>query len=129
MSDAIINLLNSNAFSGIGGLLIGLIAGQRLQLWLSRRSEYNELADALFLRVDREVSATDGHWFHLPEDEIKLLRRRMGVAQRRRFDTTMGQFEVAASKTKTDDSGQVHFTDTQEINRTLKLLAALLHRK
>lgn len=122
-------IINSNALSGIVGLLIGIFIGHRLQLWLSRRSEYNELADPLFLRVDRVLEAHSAHTFHIPEDEVKLLRRRMSPWHRKRFDAALAKYNDAAEKQTLDNLGHAHFTDPDEVNDALRQVAKVLGRQ
>ncbi len=124
----ITTVIESNAFSGFACLLIGLIAGQRLQLYLSRRTEYNELADSLFLAVDKIVDSYDGHHFCLPDDQVKMFQRRMSSSHRRRFDQAIAAYEVAAKQTYTDEHGHVHFSNPETVNAALKDIANLLRR-
>lgn len=112
----------------VSGLIFGWM-GYRLGVSAEKRKEYNELADQVFIKVDRKVEASDGHNFDIPRADIKLLRRRMSVIQRRRFDATVAEFDEAARATIQDSNGQVFYTEPSKVSDSLRQIAKILKRK
>jgi hypothetical protein len=108
--------------------LVGGWVGYRLGISAEQRKEYNELADKLFLQVDRKLTAACAHNFGISEADLKLLERRMGWVQRRRFHRALAKFRVVAVRRKPDSAGQLHFVDTDAVNLALREIAKILKR-
>ncbi len=109
--------------------LIGGWVGYRLGICAERRKEYNELADQLFLQVDRKLTADSAHNFGISEVDIKLLERRMHWTQRRRFRRALENFRAVAVSTTRDSAGQLHYVDPDAVNQSLQRIAKILKRK
>lgn len=109
--------------SGVGGV----VAGHWLQLWQARRSEYNEIADRLFLKVDGPVKRDYVTVFPLPGDDRKLIRRRMGWWKRRCFDQAVEKLNDAMHK-KERDGPMWRYTHIEEVNAARAALASILSR-
>src|SRR5665648_1244060 len=103
------NPIAVNMLVAVFSALVGGLIGHCLTLVGERRKEYNELADRIYLRVDIAVESHSAHYFHIPQNDIKLIRRRMGFMQRRRFDNALAKYNDAAAQTQVDNSGQPHF--------------------
>jgi hypothetical protein len=111
--------------SGVGGVVVG----HWLQVWQARRAEYNELADELFLIVDRTVTPVSGPWVTLPSDAVSLIRRRMAWWQRRRFDSALREYQEVARHTTRDSTGQALSSEPEKMNAALKKLVRVLYRR
>ncbi|MEZ6152361.1 MAG: hypothetical protein R3C09_19855 [Pirellulaceae bacterium] len=108
--------------------LVGGWVGYRLGISAEQRKEYNELADKLFLQVDRKPTAACAHNFGISEADVKLLERRMSWYQRRRFQRALAKYRSVAT-TRPDAAGQLHFVDTDAVNLVLRELAKILKRR
>ena len=113
----------------IASSLTTLLIGYRLGINSERRKEYNELADPLYTKLNRRLSAASAHTFAIDEQTRDAVRRRMGIIQRRKFDAALREFDTATAKTTQDDCGQVHYTDVDAVNASLLKLAKVLKRK
>jgi hypothetical protein len=124
--------MDSEQLTQIGIALVSSLVsgwvGYRLGISAEQRKEYNELADNLYLQVDRELTAASAHNFGISEADVKLLERRMGWIQRRQFQRALAKFRAAADRTEPDSSGQVHFVNTDAVNLALRELAKTLKR-
>lgn len=116
---------------GLGGFLIGAYLGHRFAVFRDRRSEFNEIADRVFIALDQEVRSCTPYTAGPRSDDVAILRRRMSWFVRRRFDRAFEEYNEAkrGNTSEPDGRGHVHYISVERIKQAILQVTKLLHRK
>lgn len=110
--------------------LIGTLFGHWLAIHRDRRAEFNELADGLFLIIEKQA-ASPNPYPRFPYDDLRLLRRHMSWYQRIRFDAAIENYEKASGPDnyRADAYGQCFYKDDEIVKKAAKRPCRFLHRR
>ena len=93
-----------------------------------RLQEYNELIEQLVADLDREL-APNQVLFTIDPFEVERLLHRMSPARQKKLAEAVSAFEAAAAQTSRSPSGEVVFSDVNNVNLQLANVVKILKRR
>jgi hypothetical protein len=127
-----LEIINSILTQPLWSVLTGLVGfyfGQRFSLWRDRRKEFNELADALFVKLSKERE-NDWAMCCIANIEMETFARRLPIYNRAGFSRCKEEYYKAKSDNiGIDEYGGRFYHDTTSIITAIDGLLKFTERK
>ncbi|REG82161.1 hypothetical protein [Marinomonas pollencensis] len=124
----------SELATGIVGILVGGLVGNRLAIGRDRRKEYNEIVDALHERLESQALIAQKGQF--PNDAHSLdnasfipLRRKLSNRQNKKLDVAIEGYAAAKQQCGYFETGLYHFNKAEILIAAIRKLQTFVKQR